>query len=120
MLSLFLNKKITGWLFGCMFLAFSGSAFGQARDPWWGQDKGLHFAISAGIASTSYAGMTLVTPRSDLRIIVAATMAISAGIAKEVYDNHTHGDASARDLTWDLVGTTTGTVMTWLIDRYIF
>ena len=30
------------------------------------------------------------------------------------------GDPSWRDFTWDVVGTTTGVLVGWLIDRYLF
>jgi putative lipoprotein len=120
MLSLFQNKKIAWSLSVCLLLALPSRAGAQGHDPWWGQDKRLHFGISAALAATGYAGTSLVTTRSELRTIVAVALAFSTGIAKEAYDIHTHGDASVRDLTWDLVGTTTGTVVAWLVDRYLF
>ena len=42
--------------------------------------------------------------------------ALGLGIAKEVWDLSGHGDASWRDLTWDVVGTTTGVLVAYAID----
>jgi len=95
-------------------------AVASDRDPWWGRDKQLHFAVSVGLANTAYLGASFLTPREIHRTIIAETVAFSAGIAKEVYDKFNHGDPSYRDLTWDLIGSTTGTVVAWLIDRYLF
>ena len=43
-------------------------------------------------------------------------LALSAGIAKELWDLSGHGDASWRDLTWDVVGTVTGLAVAAAID----
>jgi putative lipoprotein len=51
---------------------------------------------------------------------VGAGLAIAAGAAKEVYDRYSGGDPSMRDLTWDVVGATTGAMLSWLLDRYLF
>ena len=99
-----------------VFLVVLGSA-GRARaqqadpvetDPWFGHDKALHFAASASLAVVGYAGASLATEHRPTRVVVAASFALGAGIAKEVWDLSGHGDASWRDLTWDVVGTTTG------------
>ena len=90
------------------------------RDPWWGHDKLLHFSVSVGLSGTAYLGTSFLTPKEIHRATIAETVAFSAGIAKEVYDKFNHGDPSFRDLTWDLIGSTTGTVVAWLIDRYLF
>ena len=46
----------------------------------------------------------------------AASFALGLGIAKEVWDLSGHGDASWRDLTWDVVGTTTGVLVAYAVD----
>ena len=47
---------------------------------------------------------------------VAVTVALGAGLIKEAWDLSGHGDASWRDLTWDVVGTTTGVLLAYAID----
>jgi putative lipoprotein len=89
-------------------------------DPWLGRDKALHFGASAVIAGGGYAGAALLTPRTPVRLASGASLALAAGVGKEVYDRYSGGDASFRDLTWDVVGTATGLVVSWLVDRYLF
>ncbi len=88
----------------------------QEADPWFGHDKALHFAASASLATVAYAGASLVTDDRPTRIVAAATVALAAGVIKEVWDLTGHGDASWRDLTWDVVGTTTGVLIAYGID----
>ena len=88
----------------------------QEADSWFGRDKALHFAASASLATVAYAGASLVTDDRPTRIVVAATVALAAGVFKEVWDLSGHGDASWRDLTWDVVGTTTGVLFAYGID----
>jgi putative lipoprotein len=86
------------------------------NDPWFGHDKALHFAASASLAVVGYAGAALVTEHRPTRIVVAASVALGAGVLKEAWDLSGHGDASWRDLTWDVVGTTTGVLVAYAID----
>jgi putative lipoprotein len=88
-------------------------------DPWFGHDKALHFAASGSLALVGYAGASLATERRPTRVVVAASFALGLGIAKEVWDLTGHGDASWRDLTWDVVGTTAGVLIAYAIDRAI-
>jgi uncharacterized protein YfiM (DUF2279 family) len=41
---------------------------------------------------------------------------VGVGAAKEVWDLDGHGDASWRDLTWDLIGATTGVLFSLAVD----
>jgi putative lipoprotein len=72
------------------------------------------------LAGDGYAGTARFTGREGTRIGVGAGLALGAGAAKELYDRVAGGDASPRDLTWDVVGAATGTMLSWLIDRYLF
>ena len=90
------------------------------RDPWWGQDKALHFSACFMLAGDGYAGASVFSKRESTRLTTGAGLALAAGTAKEVYDRYSGGDASLRDLTWDVVGAATGTVLSWLVDRYLF
>jgi len=85
-------------------------------DPWFGRDKALHFAASASLAMVAYGGASLATDDRPTRIVVAASFALGAGLLKEAWDLGGHGDASWRDLTWDVVGTTTGVLLAYAID----
>ena len=85
-------------------------------DPWFGHDKALHFAASASLAMVGYAGTSLATDSRPTRVVVGASFALGLGVAKELWDLTGHGDASWRDLTWDVVGTTTGVLVAYAID----
>ena len=49
-------------------------------------------------------------------MVVGASLALAAGIGKELWDLGGHGDASWKDLTWDAVGTATGVLTARAID----
>jgi putative lipoprotein len=57
-----------------------------------------------------------MTDDRPTRLAVATGVALAAGLAKETWDLSGHGDASWRDLTWDVVGTTTGVLIAYAID----
>jgi putative lipoprotein len=88
----------------------------QDTDPWFGPDKALHFAASASIAVVVYAGASFKTDDRPTRAAAAVTIALGAGLLKEAWDLSGHGDASWRDLTWDVIGTTTGVLVAYAID----
>jgi putative lipoprotein len=88
-------------------------------DPWFGQDKVLHFTLSAAIAGGGYAAAVPFTDDRRWRLGVGAGLAIAAGAGKEISDRYDGGDASWRDFTWDLIGTATGIGIAWLVDRLV-
>jgi len=90
------------------------------KDPWWGRDKALHFSACFLFAADGYAGASVFTTRESTRLAAGTGLAVAAGAAKELYDKYAGGDASLRDFTWDVVGAATGTVVSWLVDRYLF
>jgi putative lipoprotein len=99
-------------------LLFASRAHAQQQDtdPWFGPDKVLHFEASASIAIVVYAAASFKTDDRPTRAAAAATIALGAGLAKEAWDLTGHGDASWRDLTWDVIGTTTGVLVAYAID----
>ncbi len=112
--------------FLCVFCVFTIACLGQSRiahaqdaDPWFGHDKALHFAATASLAGVGYGGCAMFTDSRPTRVVAATTLAMGAGIAKEVWDLGGHGDASWRDLTWDVIGTATGVLVASAIDWMI-
>ncbi|MCA9674948.1 MAG: hypothetical protein KC464_07940, partial [Myxococcales bacterium] len=91
---------------------------GVARaDDWLGRDKALHFGASATLAVGGYAVSTIWLERHDQRAGAGAAVALSAGVAKELWDATGRGDPSWKDLTWDVVGTVVGVAVSLLVDR---
>ena len=93
----------------------------QAAEPdaWFARDKALHASVSFALAGIGYADTTAFTKLTGIRVLSGAGIALSAGIAKEVYDQDRGRGFSWRDLTWDAIGTATGTLVAWLVDRYL-
>ena len=94
----------------------SAARAAEPADPWFGRDKALHFAASATIATAGYGGAALLTDDRTARVVAGASLALAAGIGKELWDLSGHGDASWKDLTWDAVGTATGVLTARAID----
>ena len=90
-------------------------------DPWFGRDKLSHFAASGALAVVGYATASMLTEDRPLRIGAGAALAVGAGVAKELWDLEGHGDASWRDLGWDLIGAATGLLVSvgvdWTVHR---
>jgi len=104
-----------------LVVLFASQSAAQAAepDPWFGRDKAIHFSVSFALAGNSYADSSAFTKRTSIRVLSGVGVALSAGIAKELADRYDGGDASWRDLAWDAIGTATGTLVAWLVDRYL-
>jgi putative lipoprotein len=85
-------------------------------DPWFGRDKALHFAATSSLAAGGWAASALVTPRPGWHAVAGASLALAAGLGKELWDLSGRGDASWRDLTWDAVGTGAGLLVSWGVE----
>ena len=101
----------------CLACAVLGqTARAQAQDPWLGTDKGKHFGVSAVLATGGYAASLLIVEEPWQRAAIGGSFAFALGIGKEIYDATGHGDPSARDLTWDLIGCALGVGTAVLVD----
>jgi putative lipoprotein len=88
-------------------------------DPWTSQDKLLHYGVSAGIASGGYVAGAIVFDERAYALATGATLAVIAGVGKELADLAGFGDPSWKDLAWDGLGMLTGLALTWGIDLAI-
>jgi len=103
-------------------LAMPASAARAADpDPWFGRDKLLHFSAAGSQAVVGYANAEMWTGSRPARAVAGGALAVSAGVAKELWDLDGHGDASWRDLGWDLLGAATGVLVSagvdWAVNR---
>lgn len=88
-------------------------------DDWWGTDKALHLGVSVGLGAAGYSvGALLSDSRLD-RVAAGVLGALTAGVVKELADGLGLGQPSLKDLTWDLIGSTTGALVGWLVDRFV-
>ena len=85
-------------------------------DPWFGHDKLLHFEATSTLALVGYAGASLTTEDRPTRLTLSLALPFAAGIGKELWDGTGRGDASWRDLTWDIVGAASGALLATAID----
>jgi putative lipoprotein len=94
-------------------LARAGAA---EPDPWFGRDKLLHFSAAGSLAVIGYANASMLTESRPARAATGGALAVGAGVAKELWDLDGHGDASWRDLTWDVLGAATGVLVSLGVD----
>jgi putative lipoprotein len=104
--------------FACLGLLLHSSPASADADPWFARDKALHFAGSTFIAGGAYASAAALDVPDDGRLWVGGLTALGAGAGKELWDLAGHGDPSWRDLAWDGLGTATGLVTAWWVDRW--
>jgi putative lipoprotein len=93
----------------------SATAWAQ-DDPWFGDDKALHFSVSAAIAAGGYGVSVPFTEARWQRALFGGSLAIAAGAGKEAYDATGAGSPSYKDFTWDVIGAATGVGLALLID----
>jgi putative lipoprotein len=85
-------------------------------DPWFGSDKALHFAVSAGIAGAGYGVTTAFAEDRWKAFAIGGGAALAAGALKEGYDAMGHGDPSWKDFGWDVIGAAVGLAIAWGVD----
>jgi putative lipoprotein len=103
---------VTAWVLG----AAPRDAWARDPDPWFGEDKLLHFSASAVAAGLGYGVSSVFVEPRRTRALIGATTALSLGIGKELYDATGRGDPSFRDLTWDVIGTAVGVSLSLGLD----
>lgn len=119
-------KATAALIIGFVAVAYAAPSHAQEgsantpADPWFATDKYLHGSISAGLAIAGYSATAFASHDVDLSLGVGAGLALGAGVAKELIDLHGPGDASWRDLTWDILGTASGLLVAWAADTYVF
>jgi uncharacterized protein YfiM (DUF2279 family) len=79
-------------------------------DPWFSEDKFLHFSVSAALPGFSYYLYVrhLDKGNENSGKIYSISFTALIGISKEIYDKKKKGHFSWKDLFWDGVGLTIG------------
>lgn len=88
-------------------------------DPWLGRDKLWHASISAGMATSGYAGLRWLHLDRTEALLFAGAATLAVGGAKELSDSYGGGRVSARDLAWDAIGTGVGLLVGWAIEQWL-
>lgn len=100
-----------------------GTASASEADPWFGQDKALHFGFSVVLSAGGYAASSAFLDTRTQRALAGSAFSLTLGAGKELWDLSGHGDPSWRDFTWDIVGTAVGIaaavgVAAWLSSKH--
>jgi putative lipoprotein len=115
-------KPATALLAAALLCGVATEAHAEAtlQDPWFAHDKYIHGSVSAALSLAGYGGAAMVTPDVGWRLGTGATLALTAGIGKELLDVRGTGDASWRDFTWNVFGTAAGLAIAYVLDTYVF
>ncbi len=73
-------------------------------DRWFSADKAKHFVTAAFVQSASFSALRLTGANRGNALAGATLVASATSVGKEVYDQHSGGTASAKDLSWDAAG----------------
>ena len=80
-------------------------------DSWFATDKVKHFFMGAFVQSVTYSAFRATGARHNSSLLVATGVTAAVSVGKELWDAHTGGTASMRDLTWDAAGAGMATVV---------
>ena len=96
----------------CLAVNLMYAQTAAARDSWFGIDKIKHFFLSAFVESVSFSALQAAGVNRSAAMAGGIGAAAAVGIGRELHDRRTPGKFfSYRDLTWDALGITAGTIM---------
>jgi putative lipoprotein len=104
---------------GLASLLLCGTASASDADPWFGQDKALHFGFSLVLSAGGYAASSAFLDTRTERALAGSAFSLTLGAGKELWDLSGHGDPSWRDFTWDVVGTAVGVAIAVGVDALV-
>jgi len=89
-------------------------------DPWFGRDKVMHLTVSFALPGPATRPQRAAPSAPASGSCRAPASRCRQESPRKLYDQYGGRGFSWRDLTWDAVGTATGTLVAWLVDRYLF
>ncbi|MFW5926086.1 MAG: hypothetical protein ACOCV4_07950, partial [Myxococcota bacterium] len=84
-----MSRRVERWgllVAAVLWLTAPTSAHATDPDPWLGRDKAVHFGVSATLALGGWAVGIPLFDEPAPRFVLGASVAITAGIGKELYD----------------------------------
>ncbi len=100
-------------------LATNAKAHAESSDPWFGRDKYLHGGVSAALTLGGYATASVFVETRTSRLLAGTGLALAAGVGKELVDLGGPGDASWRDMSFNVLGIVSGAFVAWMVDTYL-
>jgi uncharacterized protein YfiM (DUF2279 family) len=82
-----------------------------SADRWFSSDKAKHFFTAALVQSASFGGFRATGLSRQQSFVGATAVATGISVGKELFDRHSGGEFSLKDLTWDGVGIASMTVL---------
>lgn len=101
---------VLGLTLGCGATADGESGRTTTADPWIGEDKLRHLALSFAATEMTYGSARFILDH-DTAVPVAATTALALGLAKELRDRREGRTFSTRDLVWNVAGVALGVAL---------
>lgn len=90
----------------------------RAQDDWLGADKIMHFVANIAITTVSYTvAVNAWEMEQDEALAFGVGISSAVSLAKEIYDLHTDGLFSGKDLVWDALGMGTAVLLVKALDE---
>jgi uncharacterized protein YfiM (DUF2279 family) len=105
---------------GLLWLAFFPRQAQAADDAWWGKDKRKHLLLSSGAAFAGYLWLGSMELEPAFRIGLTTLTVLGAGALKEAWDTGGRGQASWKDMAWNVVGNAVGLLLAWVVERWLW
>jgi uncharacterized protein YfiM (DUF2279 family) len=102
------SRFAAAFLAGALLAAPPALRAAEPADPWLGEDKIRHGAVSMVLAAEAYGFAAEITASPWERAAAGFGVSVGLGLAKEVADLAGAGDASYRDVVWNVAGALLG------------
>ena len=94
-----------------LVLRLQGPGDHPGGDSWFGTDKVKHFFMGAFVQSIAYSTVRATGAKHNASLAAATGVTAGVSLGKELWDAHTGGTASVRDLAWDAAGAGAATLL---------
>jgi uncharacterized protein YfiM (DUF2279 family) len=94
-----------------LVLQLHGPGDHPGGDSWFGADKVKHFFMGAFVQSVSYSAVRAAGAGHNASLMAATGITAGVSVGKELWDAHSGGSPSLRDLTWDAAGAGAATLL---------
>lgn len=94
-----------------LLLGLHGPGDHAGGDSWFAADKVKHFFMAAFVQSVGYSAVRASGAGHDASLAAATAVTAGVSVGKEMWDAHSGGTPSVRDLTWDAAGAGTATLL---------
>jgi putative lipoprotein len=94
-----------------LVLRLQGPGDHPGGDSWFGVDKVKHFFMGAFVQSVAYSAVRTTGASHSASLVAASGVTAGVSVGKEMWDAHSGGTPSGRDLAWDALGAGAATLL---------